>query len=52
MVKYSEVFVEYTDSNTGEDVIDTFKFTDDLTDIEIEEEVASMLHPFEFKILK
>lgn len=52
MIAISEVFVEYKDSNTQEDVIESFKFPADLTDIEIEQELADILHPFEFRIIK
>lgn len=52
MIAISELFVEYRDTNTGEDVIDNFKFPQDMTDEEVEAELADMLHPFEFRILK
>lgn len=52
MLNFCEVFVEYHDNNTNEDVIDSFKYPQGLSDEEIEQELADMLHPFEFKILK
>lgn len=52
MIAINEVFVEYTDSNTGENVIENFQFVEDMTDEEVEQELAATLHPFEFKILR
>ncbi len=52
MIQFSEVYVEFHDSINNEDVVESFKYPQGMTDEEIEQEIADMLHPFEFKILQ